>query len=154
EVRQMIDQSIRAGRCLTMELGATVLRELGLEAALESLADDTEKRHGIKCTFTGDGSSQTVGEEIGIALFRAARELIVNVIKHARAQQADIILKRDNGMISLSVSDDGAGFSVSDEGLRSTRSRGFGLLSIHERLVRLGGALRISSRPGAGTCIV
>lgn len=58
EVRELLSRAIQSSRSLTIELGATILHELGLEAALDSLAEDTQARHGLNCSFSDDGQSK------------------------------------------------------------------------------------------------
>jgi signal transduction histidine kinase len=82
-------------------------------------------------------------------LFRIAQEALTNVRKHAHATHAEICLKRRGGRVTLSVLDDGRGFSPSRR-----RSDGHGLVGMRERAKLLGGHLRVSSGPGRGTRIV
>ena len=82
-------------------------------------------------------------------LFRIAQEALTNVRKHAHATHAEIGLKRRGARVSLTISDDGRGFSPT-----SRRSDGHGLVGMRERAKLLGGRLRVSSGPGKGTRIV
>lgn len=84
-------------------------------------------------------------------LFQAARELLVNVAKHARAKQARVIPKGDAGSVTIQVTDDGSGLDPSLLSLTQSTVTGFGLFSIRERLALLGGELRIDSAPERGT---
>jgi len=153
ELRDLVDQAVRSSRSLMMELGATVLHELGLEAALASLVEESRQRHGIVCTLVDDGKPEPLAEQTKISLFRAVRELLMNVVKHARAQHAEIAIQRQGSTIRVRVNDDGVGFSVPPEGFHASKQGGFGLFSIQERMARLGGSLIVTSAPGAGTSV-
>ena len=83
-------------------------------------------------------------------LFRALRELLVNVAKHAQASQVRILGKTANEHFSLQVADDGLGFEVSN----LSAMAGFGLFSIAERVSNQGGTMEVRSVPGRGTEVV
>ena len=146
-----VDNSIQAIRLLTFELASPVLYELGLEPALQSLADDFEKQHHITCIFNDDGNSKPLSDQIRATLYRAVGELLVNIVKYARAEHVMIAVKRNGQIIRCQITDDGIGFDVTDTGFRHTKAGGFGLFNINERLDFLGGNLEIKSTPGVGT---
>ena len=77
----------------------------------------------------------------------------MNVIKHARAKQAHVTLKKSGNNIQITIRDDGIGFDVSGTSIVEKLTGGFGLLSIHERLKYLGGLFEIETEKGFGTCI-
>lgn len=151
EIRDLVDQAVQSSRSLTMELGATVLHELGLEAALAGLAEETQKRYGISCAFVDDKQPKPLADQTKVALFRAVRELLMNVVKHAAAKRVEVSIEQLGSHLRIRVHDDGVGFVVPTEGFHAKREGGFGLFSIQERLARLGGELRLISTPGAGT---
>lgn len=151
EIRDLVDQAVQSSRALMMELGAMVLHELGLEAALAGLTDEIQKRHGTSCMFVDDKQPKPLADQTKVALFRAVRELLMNVIKHAAAKRVEVSVERLGSNLRIRVRDDGAGFVVPTEGFHAKREGGFGLFSIQERLARLGGELRLISTPGAGT---
>jgi PAS domain S-box-containing protein len=153
ELRDLVDQAVRSSRSLMMELGATVLHELGLEAALTSLVEEIQQRHGIACTLVDEGKPKPLPEQTKISLFRAVRELLMNVIKHGHAQHAEIVIQRQRSTIRIRVHDDGLGFTLPPEGFHASKQGGFGLFSIQERMAHLGGSLIVTSAPGAGTSV-
>ena len=75
-----------------------------------------------------------------------ARELLINVVKHSGASIVNIIINRKPEIITVAVEDNGRGFDVDE--------RGFGLFSVRERLLALGGELRIISEHGEGTMAI
>ncbi|MGD2175591.1 MAG: histidine kinase, partial [Candidatus Brocadiaceae bacterium] len=151
ETRQLLDQCIRYARSLTFELGSPVLSEVGLEAALEELAQETQKRHALQTEFETDGRPKPLDDDIRVLLFQAVRELLLNVVKHAGARCAKICIVRANGRVRVSVEDDGVGFDTGMLDRHELRTRGYGLFSIRERMDHMGGSFRISSEPQNGT---
>lgn len=141
----MLDQAIAQCRSLTFELSPPVLHELGLEAALEWLAETTRER-GLACEFHDDGRDKPLPEDVRVLLFSAARELLANVIKHARATRARLAIAREDDRVVVSVTDDGVGFTTPG----AAGASGFGLFNIRERLGRLGGELAIETPPDGG----
>jgi signal transduction histidine kinase len=128
-----------------------VLYELGFEAAVGWLAKQTRQRFGLDVEFSDDGKAKSLDIDVRVLLFQAVRELLVNVVKHARAGRAKVSVHRGRGRILVSVEDDGVGFDVSSIGVRDYSKGGFGLFNIRERLTHIGGGMEISSKPGRGT---
>jgi signal transduction histidine kinase len=85
-----------------------------------------------------------------VLLYRAVRELLLNVVKHAQAHQVEISVGRVGDQIRILVGDDGVGFDVSQAD-QLAPTGGFGLFSIQEGLGHIGGRLEIDSAPGKGT---
>jgi signal transduction histidine kinase len=83
------------------------------------------------------------------AVFRGIQESLTNVTKHAHASRVEVAIGQSNGMLTVRVSDNGAGFWT--EGPRKPNS--YGLLGLRERAALLGGDATISSTPGEGTQI-
>jgi PAS domain S-box-containing protein len=150
EAKSYLDQSIQNTRSLTFELSPPILHELGLVAALEWLAEQTEAQHHIRIVCTDDGEDKPVSDELRPLLFHAVRELLINVVKHAQAQNVTIVTKRLQESISIVVSDDGIGVDLEVTTARSKQS-GFGLFNIRERLTYLGGHMQIFSPQNGGT---
>jgi len=151
EIRDLIDQSIQYTRTLTFELSPSILYELGLGAALEWLAETVSKQHGLPVAVEVEGSLDSLDDEKRILLFKVVRELLHNVVKHARAQQSRVRSWTGDGRIWITVEDDGIGFDQSKTDFLSAKTRGFGLFSIRESLKLGGGNLNILSEPNRGT---
>jgi signal transduction histidine kinase len=124
-----------------------ILAELGFEAAVESLAESI-KNIRIRIAIANDGLPKQADDEARYILFRIVRELLMNIVKHARASQVKICLARDENIMHISVEDNGVGFDA-EKGV--VRDSGFGLFMIRERLKRLGGYFEIDTRSGSGT---
>jgi len=149
-----IDEAILATRNLTFQLASPILYELGLESALERLAEDTRRRHGLEIDFRGEGRRVPLPTETSVLIFKAVRELLMNAVKHSKASAVRVRVRRAAGRIAVTVRDNGLGFNAAAASVYDGDKGGFGLFSIREKVSRLGGAFRLSSRPGAGTLAV
>ena len=147
---QLLEQAIVDTRTLIFDLSPPILYDLGLQEALTWLAEDLEKRHGIKVEVSDDGASKPLDDAAKGVVFRAVRELLMNVLKHAKAPAAKVSLMRAGDHCRIDVEDRGAGFDPDSASARDGAG-GFGLLSVRSQIARLGGALNILSAPGRGT---
>ena len=154
EVRNLIEEAIQETRSLIFEISSPILYELGLEAALEWLAEETEKRHSVWCRYQDDGQAKPLDDAISVLLFQAVSELLVNVVKHARAKRVVIETRREGSQIRVMVEDDGVGFESSEISSRWQKNQGFGLFSTRERLRYVSGSLEVKSRSGTGASII
>jgi two-component system CheB/CheR fusion protein len=146
---ELLSQAIADARTLIFDLSPPILYDLGLEEALGWLAEDLQKRHGIKIEVVNDGAIKPLDDAAKVIVFRAVRELLMNVLKHAKTLEAKVTVTRSDGQCRIDVEDRGAGFDP--EGAREPGSVGFGLLSARAQIARLGGRLEIQSAPGRGT---
>ncbi|MEW6220741.1 MAG: ATP-binding protein [Thermodesulfobacteriota bacterium] len=151
EIWTLLQEAIGETRTLTFELSPPILHELGLPAALDWLGETFARRHGIPCSVEDDRLPKPLGDDLAIVLFRAVRELLINVVKHAQARRIQVQCLRAGGEIRIVVTDDGIGFAPDRPQARGGASSGFGLFSIRERLSHLGGRLQVRSAPGQGT---
>ena len=83
-----------------------------------------------------------------LCVFRILQECLTNVQKHAKAKRADVKLKYDGDITSLTVIDDGVGFEMGDN-----RQGHYGLSNINARAIKFRGTVEVQSAPGAGTSI-
>ncbi len=149
-----IDEAILASRNLTFQLASPILYELGLESALERLAADTRKRQGLAVDFSGDGRRISLPIETSVLIFKAVRELLMNAVKHSKASEVKVRVRSGGGKIAVTVRDNGCGFNTAEASVYDGDKGGFGLFSIREKVSRLGGAFRLSSRRDSGTLAV
>lgn len=154
EIREYVDQAIDYTRSLTFELSPPILYAFGLEAALEWLSEQIMERFGIVCEFENDSQLKPVSEEMQVFTFTAVRELLANVVKHAKASRAKVSARRIGRNLVIHVADDGMGFNPSKLKSHLYDSQGFGLFSIRERLRHLGGQMEVKSIKGRGTRVI
>ena len=152
EIEKLVDAANNSVRSLALQLSPPVLRSHGLTAALEWLAGEMERSYGLRVELHDDGSEKKLDERQGIILFRAVRELLVNVAKHAGVDQAVLRTHFDGQKLRLVVSDAGAGFDHMQLRPRAQAPR-LGLAAVRERMGLIGGKLHIDSHPGEGTTI-
>ncbi len=154
EICDCLGQVIRDTRTLTFDLSYPILYELGFEAAVsEWLDDQIGSNYGIKTKFEDDGQPKLLDEDICALLFRNVRELLVNVVKHANAQNVKVSIFKVDKQICVIVEDDGIGLKPAEVTSLATGNSGFGIFSIRERLEQLGGRLEIDSEEGRGSKI-
>ena len=140
---------IAENRSLIFELSPPVLKEAGLNPALEELAKSILAPNNIQWQIITKGSADEfrADDSVCIILYRMARELLINAVKHSGASNVNIIINRKPEIITVAIEDNGAGMFKSN-------NRGFGLFSIRERLLALGGNLKIISEQGKGLMAV
>lgn len=151
DIRDLIEETVQDTRNLTFDLSPPILYELGLEQSLEWLADQFTEKYDLAFTFRDDDKPKPLDEDIRVVLFQAARELLMNTIKHSQAKTVKIATLRENGNIRLSIEDDGIGFDTSITQPYSVKTGGFGLFNIRERLDQFRGEFKIQSQLGKGT---
>jgi len=147
DLQGILDVSMRELHDLSDHLSPPLLYELGLKAAIECLGERLAGEHGFRFAVSGDEAME-LREDLRVTLFQMAQELLVNMVKHAHASTATVIITIKGGSVRLEVADDGVGFNLSD------CREGFGLAHIRQRVARLGGAMNISSAAGMGTSVV
>jgi signal transduction histidine kinase len=147
----LVDQALEQMRSLIFELSPPLLHDIGIEAALHSLTSRMQHLHGIKIEYAQIGEGRALPDDLAGLLFRCVRELLFNIVKHAKATHVSISLAKDHDHLQIEVVDDGIGFDPAEITRRLRNNNGFGLFSISERLEHLEGSFEIMSRPGHGT---
>jgi PAS domain S-box-containing protein len=151
EIFRLMEKAIGDTRALSYEMSPSILNELGFEAALEWLVDQTNSEHDLTVSFKKDGMVDLLDDTICTVLYRAVRELLTNVIKHAHAKHVSILMRQDDHQVVMDIKDDGAGFDTGSLKSLPDQNKGFGLFSIKERLQWHNGDMIITSTPGRGT---
>ncbi len=150
EVQDLIDHSLEVSRSLTGELCPPILGEGGLIPALEWLSRWMREKHNLRVETEIDILDVPETEDLTSLLFQAVRELLFNVVKHANTDNARVKVERIEDQIRITVADKGAGFEMAELSPKGTAPGGFGLFSIRERLLLVGGNMEIDSAPGNG----
>lgn len=147
-VEEVAQETIGMARDLLAELRPPALDEYGLLAALRNFAEAQGARLGLQIDVEGEDRPLHLEASVESALFRIAREALVNAAKHASATRVRVSLAEQGGRVALSIEDDGVGFDP------ATPAPGhWGLESMSERARAIGGTLRIESGPSQGTCV-
>jgi PAS domain S-box-containing protein len=149
QARELIEKAISEVRLISRNLRPSELDDIGLPAALRSLAHDFEKRSGIG-TRVRSRAGRSLPVEVDMALYRIAQEALNNVEKHSGATRAEVSLACSDYKAHLTVRDNGSGFASN---FNPETERGWGLKNMRERAALLGGNLALSSVPAKGTRI-
>ncbi len=145
----LIDTAVKSIRLIVTELRPSVIDDLGLNAAFEWQVEEFSQRTGIAVEYRSGFNDMDVDSNTSIGLFRILQESLTNVARHASAQRVMVNVGKRDGMLELTVKDDGIGFDTS---LRQAE-HSYGLLGIKERIHMMKGDFYINSKPGDGTMI-
>jgi signal transduction histidine kinase len=150
---EQITMAIGELRSLITELRPAALDELGAKPALESLVSRFIGQTGLEvgrdvelAYENGEVEVRHVGE-IESTIYRLVQEALTNIAKHADAGHVRVTVADRDGQIGVEIRDDGAGFDP------QSRSSGFGLMGMRERLALVAGTLDVESAPGEGTVL-
>ena len=125
------------------------MNEIGLgEAISDWLEQQIGRRHGLETSFADQCGKLSLDDDVRAVLFRNTRELLTNVVKHAQANTVTVHIVSTGEALRITIEDDGAG--MDSENVDDASGRGFGLFSIRERMLDLGGSLEIESARGKG----
>ncbi|MCM0083094.1 ATP-binding protein [Geomonas sp. Red32] len=145
-VCRILDVTMHDLRELSTDLSSPLLYEFGLKAAIEDFGARLSVEHGFD--FAVNGDELPLGEELRITLFQVARELLYNLVKHARASMVTVSVVGEPGWVVLEVEDNGVGFDP------LTSKKGFGLQFINQRVASLGGSINITTNNPKGTQVL
>jgi PAS domain S-box-containing protein len=146
---ELLSKSIDSSRDLTRALRPPVLYEDGLVPALRWLASEMQERHKLEVEINACKHPIKLDDDTKALLFESVRELLFNIVKHARVDKAEINVESLNNRLDITVSDKGVGFNASRIE-KNPSPKGFGLFSIRERVAALGGKMITKSIPGDG----
>ena len=150
-----IHESLSAGvdlkRRVVEELRPTLLDNMGLFAALRWQFKETCRRAGLNCTETIPESELKFNPDAALGVFRIAQEALTNILKHAEAKSAALVIGIEGNTFSLRVSDDGKGIPA----MRLQNITSHGLASMRHRIAALGGTWEVRSpSSGGGTVVI
>jgi two-component system sensor histidine kinase UhpB len=151
ELRALTARALEEIRRIALELRPKILEDLGLGEALAWRADEVNASGAVRTTLQRVGVERRLPRDVELALYRVAQEALTNVTRHARAAHAHLMLVQRDGVVSLTVEDDGTGFDRHGE---QARAAGLGLSGMRERMTLVGGTLDIDAAPGRGTRVV
>lgn len=151
ELRGEAGSILESVRRFSRELRPAMLDDLGLVPALESLTSDLGRRLGLVAGLEVSGVPRRLPPEVEVALFRIAQECLRNVERHAHASRVLVAASFEDPLLSLTVTDDGAGFDPNVDHL-AIGGR-LGLVGARERAQLVGGSFSVRSRIGEGTTV-
>ncbi|HUW36333.1 MAG TPA: PAS domain-containing protein [Rhodocyclaceae bacterium] len=149
DMRLLVDRTLDVVRHVASNLRPAAL-DHGIVPAIEWLAEDFSHRWEMSCEVAVQGKDIALDDTQATAVFRVVQESLTNVARHAQASGVVITLSGDDSGLQLRVQDNGLGFDPAVV----RRAHGFGLLGMRERVLALGGSLKIDSASGKGTGVV
>ncbi len=155
EISVLIEKAFQDTQSLTFDLSfSSLLQKFGFERSLAQwMQQRVQEHHGILTEFVDDGQVKPMTNDVGVLVFQAVRELLINVIKHSQATSVKVSIQRKQQQMETIIQDNGVGFNPSqiESDFPQNSGGGFGLFSIKERLNHFGGQIKIESETGCGT---
>jgi signal transduction histidine kinase len=153
DMNRLLKDTMGSVRAVISDLRPPLLDDYGLFAAIEWHARQLESSTGLRVKVEGTALQPRPAPEVELALFRIAQEALVNVAKHASANEARIVISGSGNAATLIVEDDGRGVDRPKAANDPYVTSGWGMAVMRERAAAVGGAMRIE-HPGKGTRIV
>jgi PAS domain S-box-containing protein len=149
DARDTAQEALREMRLMIYQLRPPALEKGGLALALQVRLDAVERHGGIHAELIVEGREQ-LPPAIQAELHQIAQEALNNALKHAHAREVQVRLHFSDATTRLEVQDDGVGFELAN----AQTEGGLGLPGMRERVLKIGGRLKINSAPGKGTTVV
>ncbi|HEY8343638.1 MAG TPA: sensor histidine kinase [Bacillota bacterium] len=150
QIKEMVSEAQTEMRLMIYELQPVILQEKGFFEALETLCELFHTRYNIKITPLLSGDETKVEPRAQLALYRVIQEALHNIVKHAQATEAQVILTiHDSGEVFAKIVDNGQGFDEK----QAKSNEHFGLAGMRERILALNGDFHLNSVIGEGTII-
>ncbi|RMN94879.1 putative two-component system sensor/sensory box histidine kinase, partial [Pseudomonas cannabina] len=146
-MKRLIAQLFQLVRDVATALRPPIL-DAGIASAIEWQARRFEARTQIPCLVQVPDNLPTLSDAKATGMFRILQEALTNVMRHAQAHTVEISLTLEDGILCMTIADDGQGFAV-----ESGRAVSFGLVGMRERVLMLGGRLELDSEVGEGTTL-
>ncbi len=146
--KNLVGNTIKTVQRITSQLRPEIIDDLGLEAAIEWYSSEFSQRYNVEVLIDFDDSLEVTNED-ALPVFRIVQESLTNIARHANANHVEISLSHKDKEIQLSISDNGVGIKPTD----ITSKKSFGLMSMEERAISLGGKFEISAGEKFGTII-
>jgi signal transduction histidine kinase len=147
EAGALVQQALQQIRDVSALLRPAVLEDLGLEAALVALADDFERRTGVRVHMRLAAASLPAGGEMDVAIYRIVQEALTNVARHAGARSVNVSIGAVDGGLELARGPAGRAPAAEP-------TPHLGLLGMRERIAELGGRLVVRTAPLSGFRLV
>lgn len=146
----LVERTIKAARRIMNGLRPELLEFNGFVSAASTYLDEFEERYKVNCELISNNPNIDLDAQQSLALFRILQESLNNIAKHANASKITVLLKTETEMLYLEINDNGIGFDLQNSG----RQDSYGMIGMQERVVLLGGELKVSSELGKGTSVV
>ncbi len=153
DASDILNSTMQEVRRISRDLRPSLLDDLGLNAALESLCNDFSERTSIHFKLTNNCTDTRLPQEIETAFYRIVQEALTNIEKHALSAKHVILkIEKKHKRVSLNLSNDGIGFDESTLD-RTNPDRGLGLRNMRDRIELLEGTMTVNSSTDTGTSV-
>lgn len=147
----MLDSSIKEMRRVAHNMMPEALVKFGLDTALKDFCNEVNQTGSLHVHYQSLGlEGAAIDQSIAITVYRIVQELINNTLKHAAAKNAIVQVSQTDGLLSVTVEDDGTGFDTAI----LEAPQGIGWSNIKHRIEFLKGKLDVNSQPGKGTSVL
>ncbi len=150
DLKTAVTTTFQKVRDYMFDLRPMMLDDLGLVPTLRRYVDNFNEKSSVPAMLTITGAERRFTPYKEVVIFRVIQELLANVRTHSHATRVQVVVDLGDNSIQATVEDNGSGFNVA-EVLNAPQSKGIGLTTLRERVMMLGGDLRIDSTVGRGT---
>jgi len=150
DLLSQVDSLMADIRQITTSLRPGILDDFGLFAALSWQSDEFAQESGIRAVFESRCNEIRLSRFSETMLFRVYQELLSNIKNHAGASRIVTILETTDTHLQLTLTDNGKGFDIK----KSFSEESFGIQSVRERAMAIGGTSQVTSSPGTGTSVI
>ena len=148
KVVELVEEGITLARNLARGLYPVEMEAEGLMAAFQDLADNLTKGARVQCVFECDAPVLMHDDAAATHLYRIAQEAVRNAIQHGKPKRIGITLAEQDGLVTLTVEDDGVGVPETAQ-----KSGGLGVRIMAHRAAMIGGSFTIEPVPTGGTIV-
>jgi signal transduction histidine kinase len=148
KVVELVEEGITLARNLARGLYPVEMEAEGLMAAFQDLADNLTKGARVRCIFECEAPVLMHDDAAATHLYRIAQEAVRNAIQHGKPKRIGITLAEQNGLVTLTVEDDGVGVPETAQ-----KSGGLGVQIMAHRAAMIGGSFAIEPAPTGGTIV-
>jgi len=140
----LVEKAVRIVHDFARQLRPTMLDDLGLIPALKMHMEDFMAASGVRVTLDASQEIEQMPINSRTALYRVVQEALTNVARHSKASRAVVRIESQDGMIQMTIKDNGQGFRVADT-MDSRRKTRLGLIGMRERIEMIGGSFEVVS---------
>ncbi len=148
ESHDLVKRSIQLTRQLSIDLSLGFVQGTKLSTSMSTLAQQMKELHGLKVEMNME-QNLSVSPQLSLLLFEVTRELLFNIVKHAKTDRAVVKLSRNGNRVELQVVDQGVGMKSHS----SDEAKSYGLPHIRHQVLLFNGVCEINSEPGQGTIV-
>lgn len=152
-VSDMLVETLEDVRRISTKLYPQQIERLGLTIAIKSMTEKLAASTGIRFNLNSDNIDLLFPRETEIYFYRILQEALNNIIKHSKAESADISITKTLLFVQVIIKDDGIGFDMNKFITSDVSKLGFGLLNLDDRINLVRGIYEIHSEPDKGTSL-